>query len=338
MNTGGGVEIIIMWTNFPLFPSNASTLASSVDNLYFFITAVSVFFTLLIFVGCLVLAVKYRRRDPDEIPGPLKESLMIEIVWSVIPFFIVMVMFGWGAYVYYVNYAPPRQAMEMYVVGKQWMWKLQHPEGHREINELHIPVNRPVRLTMTTEDVLHSFYIPDFRVKKDVVPGQYANIWFQPTKVGKYHLFCAEYCGTQHSGMIGWVHVLEEADYEAWLAGVNRGETMAQAGERLFSRLGCASCHKEDDKGRCPTLKDVFGSTVNLQSGARVLADEAYIRESILKPQSKIVAGYTNTEMPTFQGQISEDGILQVISYIKTLSKNANQKPAVAAATKGGKQ
>lgn len=328
-----------MWKNFPLYPEQASTVAGQVDALYAFLISVSIFFTALVFAGVFIMAIKYRRRDPNEVPKPLRESFLLELVWSGIPFGLVMVMFGWGAYVYFANYNPPRGAMEMYVVGKQWMWKVQHPEGHREINELHVPVGRAVKLTMTTEDVIHSFFIPAFRVKKDVVPGMYTTMWFQPTKVGKYHLFCAEYCGNQHSGMVGSVHVMESADYEAWLAGVNRGETMAQAGERLFSRLGCASCHKSDESGRCPTLDNRFGKEELLQNGQRVKFDEAYVRESILKPNAKIVAGFQNQEMPTFQGQVSEDGILQLVAYVKTLTK---QQPAPAAnaapATKGGKK
>ncbi|MFN7925736.1 MAG: cytochrome c oxidase subunit II [Bryobacteraceae bacterium] len=328
--------------NFPLFPDAASTLARGVDLYYFFLIAVSVFFTVLIYFLCAYFGVKYRRRHPDEVPAkPLKESLFLELIWAGVPFVLVMIMFVWSAVIYFQAYYPPEGAMEMYVVGKQWMWKVQHPEGHREINEMHVPVGRPVKLTMTTEDVLHSYFIPAFRIKKDVVPGKYTTMWFEASKPGKYHLFCAEYCGNQHSGMIGSVHVMEQADYEAWLAGVQRGETMAQAGERLFSRLGCASCHKEDNTGRCPTLKDVFGKPVLLHNGQRVVADEAYMRESILKPNAKIVAGYTQIEMPTFQGQISEDGVLQVIAYLKTLSKPEPKQQAAAApaaAAKGGKK
>ncbi|MEZ5351353.1 MAG: cytochrome c oxidase subunit II [Bryobacteraceae bacterium] len=329
-----------MWS-FPLFPEAASTAAGGVDNLYFFLIGMSVFFTIVIFTGCAWFAVKYRRRRADEVPPHLGESMLLEVAWSVPPLILCVIMFGWGAVIFFRNYTPPEGAMEMYVVGKQWMWKTQHPEGHREINELHVPVGRAVRLTMTTEDVIHSFYIPAFRIKKDVVPGMYSTMWFQPTKVGKYHLFCAEYCGNQHSGMIGWVHVMEPADYEAWLAGVQRGETMAQAGERLFNRLGCASCHKEDNSGRCPTLKDIMNQPVLLANGQRVTVDESYLRESILRPQAKVVAGYQNQEMPTFQGQISEDGILQVVAYIKSLTKEQAPGPAAGttkAGAKGGKQ
>jgi cytochrome c oxidase subunit 2 len=313
-----------MWKEFPLFPEIASTTAGDVDALYVFLVAVTVFFSLLIFASIFAFAVRFRRRTDDEIPQPIHGSTVLEIVWSIIPFCIVMIIFGWGAWIYFRNYNPPAGAMEIFVVGKQWMWKIQHPEGHREINELHVPVNTPVKLTITSEDVLHSYYIPAFRIKKDAVPGMYTTTWFEATKPGTYHLFCAEYCGNQHSGMIGKVHVLEQADYEAWLRGTPRGMSMVEAGERLFSRLGCQSCHREDDTGRGPSLLDVFGSQVRLQTGQTVVADEAYIRESILRPQAKIVFGYT-TQMPTFQGQISEEGLLQIIAYMKSLSKERTQ-------------
>ena len=324
-----------MLEKFHLFPEQASTVAPRVDALFYFLIAVSVFFVLLIAGLILYFMVKYRRRRPDERGSALHGSLALEVVWTAIPFAIALVAFFWGASIYAALQRPPDDALEVHVVGKQWMWKLQHPEGHREINELHVPIGRPVKLLMTTEDVLHSFFIPDFRVKKDVVPGMYTSVWFTPTKTGKFHLYCAEYCGNQHSGMIGWVHVMEPADYEAWLAGVNRGETMAQAGERLFSRYGCASCHKEDNSGRCPTLKDIIGTQVQLANGGRALVDEAYLRESILKPNAKIVAGYTTTEMPTFQGQLNEDQVLQLIAFIKAQTK---QQTSTAAPTKGGKK
>ncbi len=316
-----------MWKDFPLFPEAASTAAGQVDLLYFFIVGINVVFTFGVFAVAVYFAVRYRRKHAAEIPPQPGHNNLFEIVGSVVPLAVCMVIFVWGTWIFYVNYTPPAGAMEIYVVGKQWMWKLQHPEGHREINELHIPVNQAVKLTMASEDVLHSFYVPAFRTKRDVVPGHYQTMWFQPNKVGKYHLFCAEYCGTQHSGMTGWVHVMEPADYEAWLSGTVRGETMAQAGERLFGRLGCNTCHKADNSGRCPSLENVFGSAVSLANGQRVTADEAYLRESILKPAAKIVAGYTNQEMPTFQGQVSEENVLQLISYIKSLKKE--QKPEV---------
>jgi cytochrome c oxidase subunit 2 len=319
-----------MATIFQLLPVNASAYAGEIDAIYLFIVAVTIFFTVGISAGVLFFGMKYKRKSADESGSVVHESLVLELAWSVVPLLLCIVMFAWGAKVFFSAYNPPPAAAEMYVVGKQWMWKVQHPEGNREINEMHLPLGRPVKLTMTTEDVLHSFYIPAFRVKKDVVPGMYTSMWFTPSKVGKYHLFCAEYCGNQHSGMIGSVHVMDPADYEAWLAGTTRGESMEQAGQRLFERLGCSTCHLQDNSGRGPSLLNVFGSDVTLQSGVIVRADEMYIRESVLRPQAKIVRGYT-VEMPTFQGQISEEGILQVISYIKSLAKPAAPAPKPAA-------
>jgi cytochrome c oxidase subunit 2 len=208
--------------------------------------------------------------------------------------------------------------MPLYVVAKQWMWKIEHMEGQREINELHIPLGRAVRLTMASEDVIHSFYVPAFRVKQDVVPGKYSTIWFQPTKPGKYHLFCAEFCGTRHSGMIGWIYVMEPQDYQRWLSGGSSEGTLSESGEKLFTNLACSNCHKADGTGRCPSLEGLFGKTVQLANGAKVVADAAYIRESILHPAAKIVAGYQPV-MPTFQGLVTEDGVLQLIEYIKSL-------------------
>ncbi|MEP7364383.1 MAG: cytochrome c oxidase subunit II [Acidobacteriota bacterium] len=331
-----------MAKDLQLFPDSAAVGVAGVDANYFFILAVSAFFGIAISLAIFFFALRYKRKSDDEVPKPIHGSLVLELAWTVIPLLLCMVMFGWGTLVFFRNYQAPPNAMEMFVVGKQWMWKIQHPSGVREINEMHVPINRAVKLIMTTEDVLHSYYIPAFRIKKDVVPGQYSTMWFEANKIGKYHLFCAEYCGTQHSGMIGWVYVMEEADYEAWLSGSVRGETMQQAGERLFNRLGCATCHKADNTGRGPSLVDVFGKPVKLQTGMSVMADEGYIRESVLKPSAKTVSGYT-VEMPTFQGQISEEGLLQVISYIKSLSKTvpdaATAAPAAtppAATKKGG--
>lgn len=323
-----------MAKDLQLFPDSAAIGAAGVDANYFFILAVSAFFAVSISLAIVYFALRYKRKSEEDVPKPIHGSIILELSWTIVPFLISMMMFVGGAVVFFRNYQVPANAMEIFVVGKQWMWKTQHPNGVREINELHVPVNRPVKLIMTSEDVIHSYYIPAFRLKKDVVPGQYSTMWFEANKVGKYHLFCAEYCGTQHSGMIGSVYVMEEADYEAWLSGSIRGETTQQAGERLFNRLGCATCHKADNTGRGPTLVDVFGKPVKLQNGMSVVADEGYLRESVLKPSVKTVAGYT-VEMPTFQGQISEEGLLQVISYIKSLSKTAAEAPAPATGSPG---
>jgi cytochrome c oxidase subunit 2 len=226
---------------------------------------------------------------------------------------------------------PPEDSIQIYAVGKQWMWKLEHMEGRREINELHIPIGRPVRLTMTSEDVIHSFYVPAFRTKQDVVPGKYSTVWFNATKPGKYHLFCAEYCGTNHSGMIGWVYAMKPQDYEDWLSGGAVTRTMTQNGRKLFEDLACINCHKEDNTGRCPNLIGVFGTTVKLAGGNTVKADEAYIRESILQPQAKIVAGYEPV-MPTFQGLVTEDQVLQLIEYVRSIGPKPAAAPSSPAA------
>ena len=313
-----------MWSNLPLFPPQASTVAGRVDGLFFFLVAVSAFFTVLIFVLVLYFAVKYRRRSEAEQPRAIHGDLRLEILWTAIPLGLAMVMFGWGASLYFTISRPPAEALAITAVGKQWMWKFQHPQGPREINQLHIPVGRPVRLTMASEDVIHSVYVPAFRVKMDVVPGRYTSMWFEATQTGTYHLFCAEYCGTSHAGMIGQVTVLTPTAYEAWLSGGTAGESPVAAGERLFQQLGCQSCHRPDAVGRGPSLQGLFGQTQRLQSGASIVVDEAYVRESILLPNAKIVAGYTPV-MPTFQGQISEEGLLQIIAYIRSLGAGGRQ-------------
>ena len=298
-----------------LFPVGASTAAPSVDHLFLFMVTVCSVMVALIFLSITVFAIKYRRKKGNETATQIRGSLSLEIFWSVVPLIIMMFMFVWGAQLYFQHAVPPRDSEEIYVVGKQWMWKLQHPEGPREIDELHIPVGKPIKLVMTSEDVIHSFFIPAFRVKQDVLPGRYTQEWFEATKPGRYHLFCAEYCGTNHSQMKGWVYAMEPSVYQRWLSGGAAGETMAAAGERMFHTLGCASCHVKD----CPPLQGLFGKPVSLVGGGTVIADEAYIRESILDPTAKIVSGYA-PKMPTYKGQITEEGLLQIIAYIKSLS------------------
>ena len=301
-----------------LFPVQASTFAPDVDHLLYFLLAVAAFFTLAIFCSIFYFAIHYRRRSESELPRAIHGGMALEILWRVIPFGLTMVMFTWGASIYFNESRPPDNALDVYVVGKQWMWKLEHLGGQREINELHIPVGRAVRLTMTSEDAIHSFFVPAFRTKQDAVPGRYTTTWFTPTKVGKYHLFCAEYCGTNHSRMGGWVYAMAPRDYEAWLSGGASGGSLAENGQKLFDELACGNCHKPDGSGRCPSLTGLFGKTVQLAGGATVKADEGYIRESILQPQAKIVAGY-GPIMPTFQGLVTEEGVLQLIEYIKSL-------------------
>ncbi len=314
-------------SSFPLFPEAASSIAFEVDLLYFFILAVCSFFAILVSVLVVYFAIKYRRRHPDEVGADIHGSIALELLWTVIPFILAMIMFVWGAKVYFDIARPPADSMEVFVVGKQWMWKVQHPEGVREINELHVPVNRNVKITLGSEDVLHDYYIPAFRVKMDAVPGKLTTMWFRATKPGVYQIFCAEYCGTQHSGMIGHVTVLEEHDYEAWLAGGRSTGTAVENGERLFTDLACVTCHKTDTTGRGPVLAGVFGSRVRLMDGREVVADENYLRESIMNPQAKVVLGYQPI-MPTFQGTVSEENLMQLIAYIKTLKPAAPVSPA----------
>src|SRR5262245_9315062 len=281
-----------MLNQLPLFPPQASTVASRVDALYLSLVAISMFFSTLIAVLVIVFAVRYRRRAIVDRSNPPHHSTALEILWSIIPLGIAMTIFVWGALVFFHISRPPDDAMEINVVGKRWMWKLQHMNGRREINELHVPVGRPVKLTMTSEDVIHSFYVPAFRVKQDVVPGRYSQLWFEATKPGTYHLFCAEYCGTKHSGMIGSVIVMEPDQFQAWLGGEVAGLTPVAAGETLFRNLGCATCHNPDSKGRGPSLEGLFGRPVALEGGGTVTADEIYLRESITNPKAKLVAGY----------------------------------------------
>jgi cytochrome c oxidase subunit 2 len=323
-----------MWSGTPLFPEAASTMASRVDALYFFLVGLTAFFSLLIAGLIVTYAVRYRRRTPDSIGARIHGGLVLELAWTVIPLLITMVIFVWGAAVFFAMSRPPDETLNVYVVGKQWMWKFQHLDGQREINELHVPVGRAVKLIMTSEDVIHDVFVPAFRVKADVIPGRYTNIWFEPTKPGTYHLFCAEYCGTRHSGMIGQVVVMEPNEYQAWLSGGVQEGSLAAAGEKLFADLACNTCHRADAQGRGPVLQNLFGRTIALQSGETVAADEAYIRESILTPAVKVVAGFQPI-MPAFQGLVSEEGLLELIEYVKSLHTETPPEPAARPTTSG---
>ena len=306
-----------MW-DFPLFPEQASTLAGWVDGVYFYELAITAFFTALICVLILFFAVKYRRGSRANRSNPVTHNTALEVFWMGVPLLLALIMFVVGTYVYFHLYDYPPDASEIYVLGRQWMWETQHPEGRREINALHVPVGRPIRLTMTSQDVIHSFYIPAFRVKQDVLPGRYTSMWFQATKPGTYHLFCAEYCGTLHSGMIGNVVVMEPSEFEEWLSSGAVKESMAAEGERLFRQYGCSGCHGPNATVRAPLLDGVFGHAVPLSTGVVVTADERYVRDSILLPKSQVVAGYEPV-MPTFEGHMSEGDILKIIAYVKSI-------------------
>jgi cytochrome c oxidase subunit II len=306
----------------PFAPEQASTFAPHVDALYAYLVLITIFFSVTITTLIIFFAIKYRRRHPGEVPRPRHGSMILEVGWTVMPLGIAMTIFMWGASTYFKAYRAPKQAMEVYVVGKQWMWKFQHQTGQREINQLHVPVGARVKLTMTTEDVIHSLYVPAFRIKQDVVPGRYTQTWFEATKTGSFYLFCAEYCGTNHSGMGGHVIVMDQAAYQQWLAGGAGAESAAAQGQKIFQERGCASCHQTESggpQGRGPTLYGLFGKKQQMQGG-EVNFDESYIRESIRNPQAKVALGFQPI-MPVFTtAQLSEEQILQLIAYIRSLT------------------
>lgn len=317
----------------PLWPEQASTFAWQVDVLYVYLIAVSVAFSIPIVVAIFYFALKYRETEKYATPEEMHGSMVLETVWSIIPFVVSMTIFLGGALVFFEQFTPPPDSQEIFIVGKQWMWKAQHPTGQREINELHVPVNHNIKLTMTTEDVLHSFFIPAFRTKADVVPGRYTYLWFNATTPGKYHLYCAEYCGLNHSGMGGWIYVMEQRDYDNWLSGNVSGQTPVEEGKDLFmNKLGCASCHTGGPQQRGAKLENIFNHDVRLVGGATVKADENYIRNSILNPSSQIVEGFQPI-MPTFKGQVTEEQLNSLVAYIKSLSPNAAASASTAAAT-----
>jgi cytochrome c oxidase subunit II len=311
---------------FQFFPQQASQGAAEVDHLMLFMVVISAFFTLLIFGLIGYFAVRYRRQSPDERPPQISGNLALEITWTIIPVMLTVVMFIWGAKVFLNAHRPPDSAMEIFVIGKQWMWKVQHPEGRREINMLHVPLGQPVKLVLTSQDVIHDFSIPAFRVKQDVLPGMYTTEWFVPTRLGEYHLFCDQYCGAKHAEMAGTVVVCSPADYERWLAGDLSAEPPAAAGKKLFSLYGCITCHGQYG----PTLAGLYGRPVDVidDHGVRrtVVADEGYLRESILYPDAKLVVGYPN-RMPSFKSTLSEEQILDLVEYIKSLSGAAQTAP-----------
>ena len=314
---------------FRFLPDQASTLAPQVDQLYWFIIGVTAFFGILTSILVVYFAVKYRTNDPLAVGAPITGSIPLELAWSIIPFLISVVIFAWASQVFFDIYRPPDQTLDIYSTGKRWMWKFQHLDGKAEINELHVPVGRAVKVTFTSEDVLHSLYFPAFRTKADAIPGRYSTVWFNATKVGEYPIYCAEYCGTRHSGMIGKVYVMEPAAYQAWLSGAGGGGSLASRGERLFSELACNTCHLTDGSGRGPSLANKFGTQEQLANGSTVNIDETYVRESILTPQLKLVAGY-QAVMPTFQGLVNEESVMALIEYVKSLQTSPGVGTAAA--------
>lgn len=314
-----------MGENFPLWPTGASAVSGQTDALMLFMIAVTGAVTVLIFITIFVFAMRYRK-GKNPVAADIHGSNLLEITWSILPLGIFLIMFVWGAYLYLGEVRPPKDAMEIFVVGKQWMWKFEHPQGQREIDELHVPVGRDVLLTMISQDVIHDLFIPAFRIKQDVLPGRYTTIWFRAIKPGRYHLFCSQYCGTMHSGMIGEVVVMEPAAYQAWLAGGNAEGSLASTGQKMFQQLGCSNCHRFDTQGRGPNLVGVYGKPVLLDDGRTVVADENYLRESILSPGAKVVAGFRPI-MPSFNGILKEEQLMSVVEYIKSISQPEQREP-----------
>ena len=314
-------QFLVKWLhNSALFPPEASSIAPYVDSLYVFLLGMTV--TGVLLVGALVFgfSIRYRRaRHP--VPIPVEGSTLLEATWTIIPLGIFLIVYVWGALLYFRIYDPPVNAMNIYIIGKQWMWKAEHPGGQHEINALHVPTGRPVQLTMISQDVFHSFSLPDMRVKREVIPGRYTTVWFQATEPGSYHLFCSQYCGTLHSGMIGQVTVMKPEDYERWLKQSTSGMSIAQNGERLFSSMGCNACHSGTAAARGPNLAGVYGSRLTLANGGQVLVNDAYLRDAILNPSQHVTAGFAPI-MPTYQGQISEDGLIDLVEFIKNMQSN----------------
>jgi cytochrome c oxidase subunit 2 len=314
-------QFLVKWlTNFSLFPPEASKIAPQMDALYFFMVLVSLVGLTLVILLILSFSLLYsKKRHP--VATQIEGSTLLEATWTIIPLGLFLVMFVWGALIYFRVYTPPANAMNIYVVGKQWMWKAEHPGGQHEINSLHIPVNEPVQLTLVSQDVFHSFSIPAFRVKREAIPGRYTTVWFEATQTGTYHLFCTQYCGTNHSQMIGEVVVMSPEDFKQWLAGSTSGNSLAQNGERLFASLSCNACHNSKPDARGPNLVGVYGSKLTLSTGQTVTVDDAYLRQAILNPAQNITQGYAPI-MPTYQGQISEEGVFALVEYLKNLQSD----------------
>ncbi len=310
----------------PFWPASASAYADRIDLLVWALSALIIALAAPVILGLLWFAAKYHRGSPADRSHAPTRGFLIEADWTIIPFLLSMIFFVWAAHLYYAERTPPDGALEVAVVAKQWMWKFQHPGGQREIDELHVPTGQPVRLTMTSQDVIHSLFLPELRLKMDVLPDRYTGIWFQADRPGTYALRCTQFCGTDHARMGGRFIVQEPRDYEAWLHSSAADGTLAQEGERLFRRLGCSGCHGASSAVHAPDLAGIYGTQQPLSDGTFALADDNYIRDSILLPTRQVVAGYEPI-MPSFAGKVSEEDILRLIAYVKSLPREGNAQP-----------
>ena len=300
---------------------SASTMAPHVDKAMLALLFICGSALFVVFVLVIFFSIIYRKNSKHNRILQKQAHPVLEWAWTIGSLVIFIGLFVWGAIIYFKMHVLPTNTTEITVVGKQWMWKFQHPNGQREINELHVMVGQPILLTMISQDVIHSIFVPDFRMKQDVLPGRYTRVWFEATKIGEYRLYCTQYCGTMHADMIGRVIVLSEEDYKKWQQ--KEEPALKSRGAQFFAQLGCLSCHSETSKNLGPSLKGLFGSKVKLSTGEKILADENYIRESILNPNAKIVHAHEPL-MPTYMGKVSEEDLLDIIAYIKSLTSLAN--------------
>lgn len=310
------------------FTTAASDYAHSIDRLFWLLVVVSGFIVCLVSMMIVVFLVKYRRGSKAtrrEIPEWLGHE--IEIGWTLATLFLFLFIFWWADTRELTALAPPQDALEIHVVAKQWMWRVQHPSGARELDELHVPSGTPVRLAMTSEDVIHDLYLPALRLKQDILPDRYTYLWFTATKTGTFHLTCAEYCGTDHSVMAGKLVIVAPQDYARWTAEQPQGDDLAHQGEALFRSLGCSGCHTPGSSVHAPDLHGVYGHLIQLTDGRTVTADEAYLRDSILLPNKDIVAGYSPI-MPSFSGVATEDQLVELLAYLKSLSSAESREGA----------
>ncbi|HEU4601640.1 MAG TPA: cytochrome c oxidase subunit II [Steroidobacteraceae bacterium] len=303
---------------FSLLATHAvSTLGHRVDVLFLVMTLVTGIVALGIAALLLIFSIRYRRGSKADRRNPPSGVRWLEITWIAVPLAIFLGLFAWSSVVFSQFYRPPADAAHIYVVAKQWMWKLEHLNGKREIDQLHVPLGRPVELVMTSQDVIHSFYLPDFRVKQDVLPGRFTSLWFTPTQLGTFHLFCAEYCGTDHARMGGGIVVMPPDEFANWLAEGNHAPDLASRGFALYRELGCSGCHEPTSTVHAPDLRGLYGRTVHLSDGSAVLADENYIRDSILEPKKQVAVGFAPV-MPSFHDQVTEDQVIALIAFIKS--------------------
>jgi len=300
-------------------PPEASSLAFQIDVFFWSMAALCALVAVGVIVAVVFYGVRYRRGSAADRSGRHREDLGVELTWILVPFALFVGAFVWSLSIFALARTPPPDARTVYVVAKQWMWKFEHPGGQREINTLHVPIGEPVRLTMTSQDVIHSFYVPAFRVKQDVLPGRYTQLWFIATKLGAFPLLCTQYCGTDHARMGGAVIVMRPAQYGRWLQAGASGGTLAAQGAQLFRSHGCSGCHSPNAAVHAPELAGLYGQVVHLADGRSVIADERYLRDCILLPAGQVVAGYPPL-MPSFSGQLSEEDLLALIAYIKSIA------------------